>query len=92
MLGCGDSARIAPWGELLSTAARAAAPPAASPTDGVRDIRQITANELPVFHGGIAPLDSKGRGRVMVADRRTDPLRRHPCALPVISSSAMRMG
>jgi len=65
ILACGDSGRIAPWGELLTTAcvARGAA---GCVTDGlVRDIRQITQMRFPVFHGGIGPLDSKGRGRVM---------------------------
>lgn len=65
VLACGDSGRIAPWGELLTTAclARKAA---GCVTDGlVRDVRQITQLRFPVFHGGIGPLDSKGRGRVM---------------------------
>jgi len=65
VLACGDSGRIAPWGELLTTAclARKAA---GCVTDGlVRDIRQIVQARFPVFHGGVGPLDSKGRGRVM---------------------------
>ena len=33
-----------------------------------RDIKAIRAMNFPVFHGGIAPLDSKGRGRVMALD------------------------
>jgi 4-hydroxy-4-methyl-2-oxoglutarate aldolase len=38
-------------------------------TDGlVRDVRQIAQLRFPVFHGGIGPLDSKGRGRVMAID------------------------
>jgi 4-hydroxy-4-methyl-2-oxoglutarate aldolase len=64
VLACGDSGRIAPWGELLTTAciARKAA---GCITDGlVRDVRQIVQLQFPVFHGGIGPLDSKGRGRV----------------------------
>jgi regulator of RNase E activity RraA len=64
VLACGDSGRIAPWGELLTTAciARKAA---GCVTDGlVRDVRQIVELQFPVFHGGIGPLDSKGRGRV----------------------------
>jgi regulator of RNase E activity RraA len=64
VLGCGGSQRIAPWGELLSTAARARGA-AGCLTDGfVRDIRQIRTMVFPVFHAGIAPLDSKGRGKV----------------------------
>jgi regulator of RNase E activity RraA len=35
----------------------------------VRDIKAIRAMTFPVFHGGIGPLDSKGRGRVMAIDR-----------------------
>jgi len=34
----------------------------------VRDIRAIRAMSFPVFHGGIAPLDSKGRGKVAEID------------------------
>jgi regulator of RNase E activity RraA len=38
-------------------------------TDGfVRDIRAIRALKFPMFHGGIAPLDSKGRGMVAEID------------------------
>jgi 4-hydroxy-4-methyl-2-oxoglutarate aldolase len=68
VLGCGAAQTIAPWGELLSTAciARAAA---GCVTDGlVRDIRAIRKLGFPVFHGGIGPLDSKGRGKVMAID------------------------
>jgi regulator of RNase E activity RraA len=68
VFGCGGSTRIAPWGELLTTAARARGA-AGCVTDGyVRDIRQIRALGFPVFHGGIAPLDSKGRGIVAEID------------------------
>jgi 4-hydroxy-4-methyl-2-oxoglutarate aldolase len=68
VLGCGAAQTIAPWGELLSTAcvARGAA---GCITDGlVRDIRAIRTLGFPVFHGGIGPLDSKGRGKVMAID------------------------
>jgi 4-hydroxy-4-methyl-2-oxoglutarate aldolase len=34
----------------------------------VRDVRQIRAMSFPVFHGGIGPLDSKGRGEMMAMD------------------------
>jgi regulator of RNase E activity RraA len=68
VLACGASGRIAPWGELLSTAARARGG-AGCVTDGfVRDIRAIRAMKFPVFHGGIGPLDSKGRGEVAAID------------------------
>ena len=64
VFGCSGSKRIAPWGELLSTAARARGA-AGCVTDGfVRDIRAIRRMGFPVFHAGIAPLDSKGRGKV----------------------------
>jgi len=66
--GCGASGRIAPWGELLTTAARARGAVGAV-TDGlVRDVRGIRSVKFPVFHGGIAPLDSKGRGEVTAID------------------------
>jgi len=68
VFGCCGSRRIAPWGELLSTACRARGA-AGCVTDGmVRDIRAIRALRFPVFHGGIAPLDSKGRGKVAEID------------------------
>jgi regulator of RNase E activity RraA len=68
VLGCGGSTRIAPWGELLSTAARARGA-AGCLTDGfVRDVKPIRRMKFPVFHGGIAPLDSKGRGMVAEID------------------------
>ena len=68
VFGCGGSKQIAPWGELLTTASRARGAVGCI-TDGfVRDIRQIRALKFPVFHGGIAPLDSKGRGMVAEID------------------------
>lgn len=68
VLGCGGSTRIAPWGELLSTAARARGA-AGCLTDGfVRDVKFIRKMRFPVFHAGIAPLDSKGRGMVAEID------------------------
>jgi 4-hydroxy-4-methyl-2-oxoglutarate aldolase len=64
----GPTERIAPWGELLSTAARARGA-VGCVTDGlVRDVRQIRQLGFPVFHGGIGPLDSKGRGRMVAMD------------------------
>lgn len=68
VFGCGGSSRIAPWGELLTTAARVRGALGAV-TDGfVRDVRAIRSAKFPVFHGGIAPLDSKGRGKVVEID------------------------
>jgi regulator of RNase E activity RraA len=69
VLACGGPTdRIAPWGELLSTASRARGA-AGCVTDGlVRDVRQIREMGFPVFHGGIGPLDTKGRARMMERD------------------------
>jgi regulator of RNase E activity RraA len=68
VFACGASGRIAPWGELLSTAARARGA-AGVVMDGLtRDVRAIRDMKLPVFAGGIGPLDSKGRGKVMAID------------------------
>ena len=68
MYACGNPMRIAPWGELLSTAARARGAAGALMDGCTRDIKAIRAMGFPVFHGGIAPLDSRGRGRVMAID------------------------
>jgi 4-hydroxy-4-methyl-2-oxoglutarate aldolase len=68
VLGCGSSGRIAPWGELLTTACRARGANGCL-TDGlVRDVKAVRALRFPVFHGGIGPLDSKGRGEVAAID------------------------
>jgi regulator of RNase E activity RraA len=68
VLGCGRSGRIAPWGELLTTASMARGAHGCV-TDGlVRDVRAIRELQFPVFHGGIGPLDSKGRGEVCAVD------------------------
>jgi 4-hydroxy-4-methyl-2-oxoglutarate aldolase len=68
VLGCGRSARIAPWGELLTTASMARGAHGCI-TDGlVRDTNAIRELKFPVFHGGIGPLDSKGRGEVCAVD------------------------
>jgi regulator of RNase E activity RraA len=59
---------ITPWGELLTTAAtmRGAV---GFVTDGlVRDTRAIKKLGFPVFHGGIRPLDSAGRSKMMLRD------------------------
>jgi 4-hydroxy-4-methyl-2-oxoglutarate aldolase len=68
VFACTNPSRIAPWGELLSTAARARGAAGALMDGCTRDIRAIRAMGFPVFHGGIAPLDSKGRGRIMALD------------------------
>jgi regulator of RNase E activity RraA len=68
VFACGASGRIAPWGELLSTAARARGA-AGVVMDGLtRDVRAIRNMKFPVFAAGIGPLDSKDRGKVMAID------------------------
>ena len=68
VLGCGATGRIAPWGELLSTASVARGATGCV-TDGlVRDIRIIRSMKFPVFHGGIGPLDTRGRGKLIEMD------------------------
>jgi 4-hydroxy-4-methyl-2-oxoglutarate aldolase len=68
VFACSNPARVAPWGELLSTAAKARGAAGALMDGCTRDVRAIRAMGFPVFHGGIAPLDSKGRGRIMAVD------------------------
>ncbi len=60
-----DSKRNAPWGELLSTAARARGARGAVVDGLVRDVRKIQQLGFPVFAAGIKPVDSKGRGIVI---------------------------
>jgi len=69
VFGCGGPTdRVAPWGELLSTAATCRGAEACV-TDGlVRDVKKIRAMRFPVFHGGIGPLDSKGRAKMVAID------------------------
>jgi 4-hydroxy-4-methyl-2-oxoglutarate aldolase len=68
VLACPPGNRVAPWGELLSTAARARNA-AGMVTDGlVRDVKLIREMRFPAFAGGIGPLDSKGRGMIMKID------------------------
>jgi regulator of RNase E activity RraA len=73
VLACnGPTERIAPWGELLSTAALARGA-SGCVTDGlVRDVRQIRAMRFPVFHGGIGPLDTRGRARMVERDTQVE--------------------
>lgn len=68
VFACSNPARIAPWGELLSTAAQVRGAAGALMDGCTRDVKAIRQMGFPVFHGGIAPLDSKGRGRVMALD------------------------
>ena len=68
VLACGGSMRIAPWGELLSTAAQARGA-AGFVTDGlVRDSRTVRKMKFPVFHAGIGLIDARGRGKVAATD------------------------
>lgn len=73
VFGCGGPTdRVAPWGELLSTAATCRGA-AGCVTDGlVRDVRQIRAMKFPVFHGGIGPLDTRGRAKMVAIDVPTE--------------------
>lgn len=64
VVGTGKSIRNAPWGELLSTAARARGARGAVIDGLVRDVRKIEELGFPVFAAGIKPVDSIGRGIV----------------------------
>lgn len=64
VVGTQKSVRNAPWGELLSTAARARGARGAIVDGLVRDIRKIEEIGFPVFAAGIKPVDSMGRGIV----------------------------
>ncbi|WP_108660087.1 RraA family protein [Acuticoccus kandeliae] len=87
VLACdGPTDRIAPWGELLTTAAKMRGA-VGCVTDGlVRDIRHIRAANFPVFHGGIGPLDSKGRAKMMAMDVPVE------CAGVAVSSGDLIFG
>jgi len=70
VLGCnGPTDRIAPWGELLSTASMYNKAEGCV-TDGlIRDVARICEMNFSVFHGGIGPLDSSGRGKMVEYDK-----------------------
>jgi regulator of RNase E activity RraA len=68
VFACSNPLRVAPWGELLSTAAKVRGAAGALMDGCVRDIKAIRAMRFPVFHGGIAPLDSKGRAKIIAID------------------------
>jgi regulator of RNase E activity RraA len=59
------SGHNAPWGELLSTAARARGARGAVIDGLVRDVKKIDKLGFPVFAAGIKPVDSRGRGLVI---------------------------
>jgi 4-hydroxy-4-methyl-2-oxoglutarate aldolase len=58
----------APWGELMSTAAKQRGARGAVIDSCVRDVKKIFGLDFPVFTTAIAPLDSAGRGRVVGYD------------------------
>lgn len=64
VIGTQKSQRNAPWGELLSTAAKARGARGAVVDGLVRDIGRIETLGFPVFAAGIKPVDSMGRGIV----------------------------
>jgi 4-hydroxy-4-methyl-2-oxoglutarate aldolase len=65
---CDPALTNAPWGELMSTLAKRNGSPGCICDSLIRDCKRIQAMGYPVFHSGIRPLDSKGRGRVMAID------------------------
>jgi regulator of RNase E activity RraA len=68
VLATNGSRRIGPWGELLSTAARARGT-AGCVTDGLcRDVAAIRRMGFPVVSGGIGPRDATGRGKIVAID------------------------
>ncbi|MEQ8370728.1 MAG: RraA family protein [Alphaproteobacteria bacterium] len=68
VFSCPQSGRVAPWGELLSTVAQVRGAAGAVMDGFARDIRMIRQMGFPVFCGGINPLDSKGRAKMMRMD------------------------
>lgn len=58
----------APWGELMSTAARMNGAVGCVCDSQVRDCVKIIEMGFPVYCTGIRPLDSRGRGKVMAYD------------------------
>ena len=69
VVATGGSVRNAPWGELLSTAAKARGAHGAVVDGLVRDVRKIRELEFPVVATGIKPVDSRGRGIVVSYNR-----------------------
>ena len=58
----------APWGELMSTLAKAKGVAGCVCDSQIRDCVRIIEMGFPVYYAGIRPLDSMGRGRVMAYD------------------------
>jgi 4-hydroxy-4-methyl-2-oxoglutarate aldolase len=68
VFACANSLQVAPWGELLTTAARVRGAAGALMDGCVRDVKPIRAMGFQVFHGGIGPLDTKGRAIITAID------------------------
>src|SRR5207248_9219384 len=64
VVSTGESIRNAPWGELLSTAAKARGARGAIIDGLVRDVKKIEDVGFPVFAAGIKHADSTCRGTV----------------------------
>ncbi|MBX6320986.1 MAG: RraA family protein [Rhodospirillaceae bacterium] len=79
VFACSNPQRVGPWGGLLSTAARVRGAAGALMDGCVRDIEAIRTMGFPVFHGGIAPVDSRGK-RQDHGHRRSHRMRRVPVA------------
>jgi 4-hydroxy-4-methyl-2-oxoglutarate aldolase len=58
----------APWGELMTTAAAIRGCVGCICDSQIRDCTRIRAMRFPVFHAGVRPVDSQGRGRVVEFD------------------------
>jgi regulator of RNase E activity RraA len=58
----------APWGELMSTAAKMRGAVGCVCDSQIRDCLRIMELNFPVFYTGIRPLDSSSRGQVMAYD------------------------
>ncbi len=56
------------WGELMSTVAQRNGVVGCICDGAIRDCRRIQHLKFPLFHAGVRPVDSKGRGRVMAFD------------------------
>jgi 4-hydroxy-4-methyl-2-oxoglutarate aldolase len=63
-----SSGTNAPWGELMSTAAKMRGAVGCVCDSQIRDCIRIKAMKFPVFYTGIRPQDSKGRAIVMDYD------------------------
>lgn len=60
-----ESIRNAPWGELMSTAAKTRGARGAIVDGLIRDVKTIEKLGFQIFASGIKPVDSRGRGQVV---------------------------